>query len=162
MKYFAFCHTAEELKKAYRAAAKRLHPDAGGDPEEFKRMQAAFESTWARLKNIHQTKDGKTYEAETTETAGEFMDLIERLLKLSCVDVEICGSWIWCSGNTKPHKAMLKQLGFRWSAGKSAWYYHRNPYRKRSQRELTMEEIRGMYGSRHYDQEQEPQLALQE
>ncbi len=26
----------------YRVAARRLHPDAGGDPEEFKRLQAAM------------------------------------------------------------------------------------------------------------------------
>lgn len=33
-----------KLKKAYRSAAKTHHPDKGGDPEKFKRMQTAYEN----------------------------------------------------------------------------------------------------------------------
>ncbi|KAH8063296.1 hypothetical protein JL722_2461 [Aureococcus anophagefferens] len=32
-----------EIKKAYRKKALRMHPDKGGDPEEFKKLQAAYE-----------------------------------------------------------------------------------------------------------------------
>jgi hypothetical protein len=31
----------KEIARAYKIAAKRLHPDVGGDPEEFKRLQDA-------------------------------------------------------------------------------------------------------------------------
>ena len=30
----------EQLRRAYRAAAKRLHPDTGGDPALFRALQA--------------------------------------------------------------------------------------------------------------------------
>jgi hypothetical protein len=33
----------EELKRAYRARVKRLHPDHGGDQRRFLRLQADFE-----------------------------------------------------------------------------------------------------------------------
>jgi len=33
----------EEIKKAYKALAKKHHPDKGGDPEEFKRINKAYE-----------------------------------------------------------------------------------------------------------------------
>jgi hypothetical protein len=33
----------EVLKATYRRRSKELHPDAGGDPEEFHRLQAAYE-----------------------------------------------------------------------------------------------------------------------
>eukprot|EP00514_Thraustochytrium_sp_LLF1b_P002620 CAMPEP_0184522850 /NCGR_PEP_ID=MMETSP0198_2-20121128/8519_1 /TAXON_ID=1112570 /ORGANISM="Thraustochytrium sp., Strain LLF1b" /LENGTH=471 /DNA_ID=CAMNT_0026913739 /DNA_START=176 /DNA_END=1591 /DNA_ORIENTATION=+ len=35
--------TPEELKKAYRKTALRLHPDRGGDEEEFKKMKSAYD-----------------------------------------------------------------------------------------------------------------------
>ncbi|KAL4442949.1 hypothetical protein ABPG77_008440 [Micractinium sp. CCAP 211/92] len=34
---------AEDIKRAYRQLAKRLHPDKGGDPVAFGRLQAAFD-----------------------------------------------------------------------------------------------------------------------
>jgi len=35
--------TAAELKTAYRAQALRMHPDKGGDPEQFKTMKGAYD-----------------------------------------------------------------------------------------------------------------------
>ena len=33
----------EEIKKAYKTLARKHHPDKGGDAEEFKRIQKAYE-----------------------------------------------------------------------------------------------------------------------
>lgn len=33
------------------------------------------------------------------------------------------GCCIWVSGNTKPHRDILKALGFRWAPKKCAWYW---------------------------------------
>lgn len=162
MRYFADCKTAEELKKAYRAWAKKLHPDLGGNAEEFKVMQAEYERMWERLKNVHKTAEGKTYtaKAETTETPQEFINIINFLIRLEGVNVEICGSWIWASGNTMTHKDTLKTLGFKWAYKKRAWYYHTEPYRKKSHRELTLDEIRDMFGSQSYTTKAEEEKKL--
>ena len=153
MRFFNKCRTAEELKKEYRNKAKELHPDNGGNPETFKEMQAEFTAAWDRLKNIHVNKDGETYTKETTETAKEFMDIIENIINLDGVEVELCGSWIWASGNTKAHAGKLKELKFKWSGNKLAWYYHNGTYRKKSKHTMTMDEIRGMYGSQRFTKE---------
>ena len=160
--YFVDCKTAEELKKAYRAWAKKLHPDLGGNAEEFKVMQAEYERMWERLKNVHKTAEGKTYTAktETTEAPQEFINIINVLIRLEGVNVEICGSWIWASGNTMTHKDTLKALGFKWAYKKRAWYYHTEPYRKRSHRELTLDEIRDMFGSQSYTTKAEEERKL--
>ena len=157
MMYFKNCTTAEELKKAYRELAKKLHPDCGGDPEVFKAMTAEFEKMWEVLKDVHATKEGTTYTAneKTTETAGEFMNLINALLKLDGVIVEVCGRWIWCSGRTYDHRQTLKAYGFQFSKKKVAWYYHRDPYKKYGNHVCTMAEIREMYGSKVYTQKAE-------
>ena len=35
--------TEAEVKGAFKKLAKKLHPDAGGDPEEFKAVYSAYE-----------------------------------------------------------------------------------------------------------------------
>lgn len=160
MKYFTNCKTAEELKKEYRQLAKQLHPDLGGDTEEFKVMQNEYEIMWERLKNVHTNSEGETYTKETTETPQEFINIINMLIKLKDIEVEICGSWLWITGNTKAHKDILKQLKFRWANKKQAWYYHTEPYRKKSKRELSLDEIRDLFGSQQYKAKEEKELAL--
>lgn len=162
MKYFQNCKTAEELKKEYRKLAMKLHPDLGGDTEEFKVMQNEYEQMWERLKNVHTNSKGETYTKETTETPQEFINIIDVLTKLKGIEVEICGSWIWISGNTIEHKEILKNLKFRYASKKQAWYYHTEPYRKKSKRELTLDEIRDMFGSQKYKAKDEKEFALQE
>ena len=36
--------SADQIKSAFRAKARHTHPDAGGDPEEFKRINEAYET----------------------------------------------------------------------------------------------------------------------
>lgn len=142
MKYFKNVKTLEELKKEYKKQVKNLHPDNGGDAEEFKKMQADYKQAFELVKNKHQNSQGEYYEKETTETAEEFMEILEHLNEMQGVVVEVCGSWLWMTGNTKAYKKELKALGCGWSRKKQAWYYHKGSYRKQTKVEWTLEEIR--------------------
>lgn len=42
-KYFTGIKTADELKQAYRSFCLRMHPDCGGDADEFKAMKSEYE-----------------------------------------------------------------------------------------------------------------------
>ena len=46
------------------------------------------------------------------------------------IEIEVCGSWVWVSGDTKPHKERLKALGFCWHSKKHCWYKSSNGYRR--------------------------------
>ena len=61
MKYFTNISTAEELKKQFRAYCVSMHPDKGGDPEEFKAMMAEYQ---AAMKNAGAWTKDEEKEAE--------------------------------------------------------------------------------------------------
>lgn len=149
--YFRNVRTAEELKKAYRDLAKKLHPDMPtGNAEEFKAMQNEYERLWSTLKNVHMNKEGETYVHETDEKASEYMDIINVLIKFKGCLIEVIGSWIWVSGDTKEYKETLKGMGFKFSGKKVAWYYHKGEYVKKSKNKFNMDDLRKMYGTTEY------------
>ena len=122
MKWFDHPETLEDLKKQYKRLAMKHHPDRGGSTEAMQQINAEYETLFSRLKDIHKTAEGETYTAKTasTETAAEFMDIIEKLIHMDGIIIEVCGSWVWVTGNTREHKEELKALSFRWSSNKSA------------------------------------------
>ena len=133
MKWFNNPQSIEELKKQYHKLAIKHHPDRGGNVADMQAINAEYDTLFARLKNIHQTADGNTYEAKTDsrETANDFKEVITHLIILEGIQIEVCGSWLWVTGNTYSHKDTLKSLKFRYSKSKCAWYYHNDGYRKK-------------------------------
>lgn len=147
-RYFDGCHTAEELKQAYRRLAKELHPDCGGNAEEFAEMQNQFSAAWDNLRNVHKAQDGSTYTkaTENTGSAFEYMEIINQMISWN-VKIEIIGTWLWVSGDTYNHRAELKQMHFGFSSKKKAWYFHKEDYHKETRKHFSLDELRGIYGS---------------
>ena len=151
MSYFSKCKTAEELKKAFHKLATKHHPDNGGDPEIFKAINAEYRAMWEKVKNIHVNAAGETYEKETTETADDFINIINDLLNIPGVKVELCGRWLWVSGDTKPVKDQLIAAGCKWAPNKKMWSWHYpEDASKFHKKAWSMAEIRSAYGSTTY------------
>lgn len=149
--YFINCKNLDELKKAYKAAAMKNHPDMGGDTATMQAINAEYSARFEVLKrsqNEQAAEDptGKTY--ATTENAADFIEIINVLLHLDGLEIELCGRWLWIGGNTKEHKEALKAAGCRWSSTKKLWSWH---FAEEGQRwhkgTKTMAEIRSKYGS---------------
>lgn len=149
MKYFADCKTIDDVKSTFRALAKRLHPDNAetGDPVAFREMMSEYEKAFERLKNIHQTQTGETYEKATTETAEAFADIILNILSMDGVEIEIIGSWIWLTGATLLYKDDIKAAGFWWSKSKKAWYYNGDGKKSHRRGRYNMDQLRQKWGS---------------
>lgn len=149
MRYITNVHTLEELKKAYKKLALLYHPDRGGTDEEMVQINNEYDELFEQLKNIHRNKDGEFYQKESTETPQEWREIISQLLalKMENVLIEVIGSFLWISGNTKPYKEELKALGLKWGRKKQAWYLSPKGYRRYGKKDYKMDEIRGMYGS---------------
>jgi DnaJ-class molecular chaperone len=149
-RYFKLApETAEELKALYRKLAMKFHPDRGGDSEAMKAVYDEYDELFLLLKDVHKTKDGEKYTArqESTETAEQFKDLVNDLMKMDDIVIEVIGCFVWVTGNTKPYRKQLKELRFRWHSKKIAWYLKPEDYKKRSRKDYGLDEIRDMYGT---------------
>ena len=149
MKWFNNPQTLEDLKKQYKRLAMVHHPDRGGDTRDMQEINGEYDRLFKQLQNVHRAANGTTYTTagQSSEKAADFREIIDILIRFTGLNIEICGSWLWISGDTKPHKEELKRLKFRWSQSKRAWYYHSSPYRKHSSKTLSLDEIRDLYGS---------------
>lgn len=153
MTYFNNIKTLDELKREYRRLSKIHHPDCGGDAEIMKAINNEHDELFEVLKTRQNAKadadpTGKT--RRTTETPEEFRRVVEALLKLD-LTVELCGSWLWISGDTKPHKDKLKSVGCRWSSSKKMWYWrHQEDGCGWSKGKKSMSQIRRKYGSQTF------------
>jgi len=75
----------------------------------------------------------------------ELEKVISKILHYENIIIEVVGSWIWLSGDTKTIKDTLKELGFKWANKKKMWYY--GEMKGRNPKQKSMEDIKAKYGS---------------
>ena len=160
-KYFKADHTTtiEDAKKQYKRLILKYHPDLaaknGLTVEEATKACQTINAEWEFLKkhnyNIHEAANGGTYtdwnQDKADDVTERYADIIEQLVKMDGVLIEVCGGFLWLSGNTKEHKDTIKALGFRWASKKKMWFMAPQGWKKKGRRELAMDEIRDTYGS---------------
>lgn len=122
----------KELRREYAKAAAQIHPDKGGSEEEMAALNKEYETKEALL-----------------GLDDELREAVERILHIPGINIEICGTWIWVSGDTKAACKEIKEAGYRWARGKKMWYYKKeNEFCRRSRKGgMSMSYIRDKYGS---------------
>jgi ubiquitin len=123
-----------EAKKIYKQLAKKLHPDVGGSDELFKMLNSIYTNI---LEN-------GIYFSNEFKFDLEIEKIISQILHYENILIEVVGSWVWLSGETKEIKDKLKDLGFKWASKKKMWFY--GEMKGRNPNEKSMEEIKGKYG----------------
>ncbi len=167
MTYFKKVDCIEELKKQYFSLAKEYHPDINKNGLEIMQaINSEYDRLFTKYRDVHRNirKDGgRTTYTSTTATAEapeDFRDIINQLIILQGLQVELCGRWLWVSGETLKHKDILKTLGCKWSKAKKMWSWHfaedGMPFYHRKNRDMGY--IRETYGSQKYGYEEK--LAL--
>ena len=146
--------TPEIVKQAYRRAAMKYHPDR--NPAGLVMMKAVNAARAVLADFVGHLDHGDSEKA--TRYGGDLNDAISHLLYCAGLDLEICGAWLWVSGDTRAHKDTIKAFEtdsenkFRWHSKKEKWYFAPNDFtgrRFRSRGSVDMDEIRERYGSAH-------------
>ena len=131
--------TPDLVKTAYRQASMKYHPDRNPAGTE---MMKLVNEAYAVLKEF--SGDVKEQQADYGDLLNEALNAI---IDLPGLFLEICGAWLWVSGDTRTHKTTLKEAGFQWAPKKKLWYYRPEQYRSRARGNVDMDDIRTKYGS---------------
>lgn len=126
------------VKAAYRRAAMKYHPDR--NPAGLMMMQA-INAAYDVLRE---------YEGVANEANGYdemLSDAINAVASCPGIIIEVCGNWVWLSGDTKTHKEIIKEAGFKWAPKKVMWYFRPEEWRSSNRNNTSMDEIRESYGS---------------
>ena len=135
LKEFQGVEGINEAKKIYKTLAKKLHPDIGGSEEDFKILNEIYNNLI----------EHKIYFSNSSKFDIELEKIISLILHFENINIELVGSWIWVSGDTKEIKEKLKKIGFKWASKKKMWYY--GEMKAKNPNPKSMEEIKTKYGS---------------
>ena len=158
MKWFKNISDLSALRKEYKRLAVLHHPDKGGSTEDMQEINAEYELLSKRLidSNTDFSDGRKSYEHKVSD---DLKDKIDQIINLNDITIEIIGSWIWVTGNTRPLKEELKKAEFRFSRKKLAWYWHCGEYRKKNKNHFDLDELRNMWGTDKINPENEQEQA---
>lgn len=131
----------DEIKQAYRVACSKYHPDRNPAGLE---MMKLVNAAWAALSD-YKADMSAIDEAEGLDLGEEMNAALSAIIGLG-LTIEVCGSWIWVSGDTKPHKEVLKGAGYRWAPKKMMWSFCGGA-RTTSRGKFSMDDIRSRHGS---------------
>ena len=119
----------------------------GGDEESFKLLNAIYTDLI----------EHKIYFSNDFKIDVELEKIISLILHFENITIELVGSWVWVSGDTKEIKEKLKEIGFKWASKKRMWYFgemkSKNPTPK------SMEEIKSKYGSETLKSKEKKEIA---
>jgi curved DNA-binding protein CbpA len=143
--------TPTDIKTAYRKAAAKYHPDHNpAGLEMMKLVNVAYET----LKDF----EGDAQQSTTRNYGEAINDALNAIINFGLA-IEICGAWVWLSGDTRTHREALKAAGFKWAPKKKQWYFRPEEYKSSNRTSWTMEKIREAYGSEKVTSSQKQLLA---
>ena len=131
-----------DIKAMYRHLSSKYHPDRNPAGLE---MMKLINNAYSALSDYEPTMQAsECVDNEEVSLSDELNAALNAVISLG-LTIEICGSWIWLSGDTRPHKTILKESGYRWAPVKKMWCFSVGKSYGRGK--FSMDEIRATHGS---------------
>lgn len=149
--FFQSCETLQQVKDLYRTLAKENHPDKGGNLQTMQEINNQYSRAIATI-----ARGGKftAQEAEAEILQAEaYQEAVNKVVNLEGCKLELIGSWLWITGNTKQYKDILKSdpAKFNWAKKKtdfSAWFFRTAEYKTCNKgQKMGLDAIRNKYGA---------------
>lgn len=149
MKYFNATMDIKELRSLFHKFCISMHPDKGGNHNDFIDMKNEYDYTLLIVSGNEREKAFKENREPffNFESEKEIAEMIQKIVRVKGIIVEICGSWIWLTGNTFPVHDTIHAFGFKFSRQKKAWYFSPYMAKKKVKGRYNMNKIRSTFGS---------------
>lgn len=159
-KFFINCKTLQDVKSQYRALVYLYHPDRqNGDLEIMKQVNNEYELVFEYIKN-HPANEQEKKSSYYANVNDGFREMLEKIIFIPEISIEICGSWVWVTGETKQVKDILKNAGLFWANNKKAWYFKPSEYKGGKHKPFSMSDIRNKYGSQNVEKQDRDKIAV--
>ncbi|NOR64941.1 MAG: J domain-containing protein [Candidatus Scalindua sp.] len=137
--------SSDLVKVAIRKATTKFHPDR--NPAGLEMMKLVNEAKRFFSDFAYETEAS----IDLTDAGRDYGDLlnaaINAVINLPNVTTEVCGIWVWLSGDTRAVKDTIKSAGFHWASKKKKWYFRPSDYKSKSRGKYSMDDIRKAHGS---------------
>ena len=137
--------TQEQIKRQYRIASFKFHPDR--NPAGLEMMKSVNVAYQFLVEIAYDGSENPIDEEVNSNFGDELNEAINAVIDLNGLEIEVCGSWVWVTGNTKDHKVAIKEAGYWWAKKKLAWYFRPKDYKSKGRGKFSMDDIRDKYGS---------------
>jgi len=141
-----FNENLQTVKKRFKELAFLHHPDRGGNTVVMQMINAEYAYIISNQLFTYQSDYEKDNYNEDFEL--RYPEVITALLKLENIFIELCGNWLWISGDTKPHRQELKNIGCMFAPKKLMWYYRPEDFKHgKTKKTMSIDYIREKFGS---------------
>ncbi len=146
--------TCNEIKQQYKKLVFKHHPDKGGDTKDMQVINNEYEYLMKKYISCSNPK-------EHHDTSMEYPRIINELINMRCVKIELMGSWVWVSGSTYHYKDKLKNLGFKFSTSKKAWFWFNGieNQKKKTRGFYSYQQIKNTFGAVNVELQEQKFLA---
>jgi len=86
---------------------------------------------------------------KSSSVTNSLMAVLKKVVLLPGLAIEVCGCWIWVTGNTFPNRQALGAAGFSWSKRHARWYW--GAVAPIGNKRMTYPEIQQNFGVMHVD-----------
>lgn len=140
--------TKTEIKKAYKKSAFKYHPDRNKSGTQS--MQIINNAYNYLLSLDSETIDVRGFNEEKivfNDFTEELNTALNSIIDFTDLVIEVCGIWVWVSGETSKYKDILKLNGFKYISNKKMWAFHPKNKKTTSRGDYDFEKIRETYGN---------------